>query len=1049
MRTSRFASAVTVLCLLVLGWPASADAQDMQMVTGEVVSSETMQPLPGVQVSVRGTRIGTLTDATGRFSLRVPADATTLVFTTIGFRTEEMEITGEPVRVELSPQAIGLEGLVVTALGVQREKRSLGYSVQDVSGTDISSVPEVNVINSLQGQVAGVNVTNAGPTGGTARVIIRGSNSLTGDNQPLIVVDGMPIDNSAPRNFGYGGIDYGNAASDINQYDIESISVLKGPNAAALYGSRAANGAIVITTKSGHDAGSSGLGLSATVSYTAETPLRLPNYQNEYGQGLFGEFQWVDGEGGGLWDFVDESWGPKLDGRPIDQFTGPQQPWVAHPDNVQNFFRTGQTLNTNVAVSRSTASSNIRLSVSNMALEGMSPGNDLDRTSIALKGGAGITDRLSADAALNYINQEGFSRPGTGYDEDNPMQQFIWFGRQVDINALRDYRCDGGEVTPCINGGQFNWNYNYHNNPFWEALVNTNEDQRDRLIGHLGANFQVNDWMTLNGRVGQDWYRDRRKRIVAPYSLDDAGDGSFGAETLYRSELNARLLASVTREVMTGLTLDASAGAEVRRNDYEGDGVAVARLTVPGIYTIDNAAVTPDPWDYETHQEVRSLLGTLTLNYGGYLNVDLTGRNDWSSTLPEGNNSYFYPSVSGAFVFSDVIPESDILSSGKIRLAWSRVGADADPYQLALVYNAQQAWGGTPLFAVPNELPNLNLKPEQTTSSEFGVDLGFFNERLGFVLTRYQDRTEDQIMPVQVSAASGYTGQVLNAGAVENWGWELLLRTTPVRSGKFQWDMTVNWSTNESEVAELYGDLKTLVLGSYWSLNIEARQGEPYGTMYGNPYLREDLDGDGCGDPSGELLLTDAGMPRQDPCRQVLGNYNPDWIGGIQQRFSYGPFDLSVLVDGQKGGDIFSVTNWFGEYAGVLESTLRGRENDFCDPGIIVDGLLPDGTRNTTEAVCPQSYFGRNYGIHEASIDDASYIKLREVRLGYELPSEWVGRLGFSGGNISFIGRNLALWSEIDNIDPETAFDASNVQGIEFGQFPSARSLGISVTVRP
>ncbi len=1036
-----------LLAVALFALPGWLSAQEMRMVTGEVVTAETQQPMPGVQVSVKGTRIGTITDSRGNFSMRVPSNATTIVFTTIGYGTVERAVA-DRMRVEMAEQAIGLEGLVVTALGVQREKRSLGYSVQDVTGEDLSAVPELNVVNSLQGTIAGVNVTNAGPTGGSARIVIRGANSLMGNNQPLFIVDGVPIDNSAPRNQGYGGIDYGNAAQDINPNDIQSISVLKGPNAAALYGSRAANGAIVITTKSGRGAGE-GMGMSATVSYTAETPLRLPDYQDQYGQGLFGEYRFVDGAGSGLWDFVDESWGPKLDGRPIDQFTGPGQPWVAHPDNVRDFFEMGHTVNTNVAVSRSGEQSHVRLSLNNTSVDGMAPGNSIGRIGVALKGGATITDRFSTEASLNYINQDVESRPGTGYDEDNPMQQFIWFGRQVDMEALRNYRCTGNESTACDPGGQFNWNYNYHNNPFWEQLVNTNADERNRLIGHVTANYQINDWITATGMVGQDWYRDHRKRVIAPGSLDDAGDGSFAEETRYRSELNGRMMLNATRSLTEDLTLDASAGANIRLNDYRGSGVSVARLAVPGIYSITNALVTPNPWDRVEEQEVRSVLGTVSLNYRGYLNVDMTGRNDWSSTLPEGNNSYFYPSLSSALVFTELMPQSDILSSGKVRAAWSRVGADADPYQLALVYNAGQAWGSTPLFGVPNELPNADLKPEQTTSWEIGTDLGFLNERAGFVLTYYQSETEDQILPVQISRATGYEGRILNAGAVKNTGVELLLRATPVRMDNgFQWDMTVNWSKNDSKVTKLHGDVENLVLGTYWSLNVEARLDEPYGQLFGNPFLRQDLDGDGCGDAAGRKLLTSSGMPRRDPCRQVLGNYNPDWSGGIQNRFSYGAFDLSVLVDGQMGGDIFSVTDMFGEYAGVLESSLRGRENDFCDPGIVENGLLPDGTENT-KAVCPQSYFGGLYGIHEAAMLDASFVKLRELRLGFQMPDAWTGRLGFSGGNISLIGRNLALWSKADNIDPETAFDASNVQGIEFGQFPSARSLGFSVTLRP
>ena len=1040
---SRGITRLLLLAALLVSLPLGAQERT---VTGTVTQRETLQPFPGVEVAVKGTRRVAVTDAQGFYTLRVPADAEALVFSYLGYRTQEVPPDAR-VDVEMFQEAIGIEGLTVTALGVKREKRSLGYSVQDVTGEEISEVPEVNLVNSLKGNIAGVQITDAGPTGGTARIVIRGANSIAGSNQPLFVVDGVPIDNSSLRNRGFGGIDYGNSAGNIDPANIEAISVLKGPNAAALYGSRAAGGAVVITTKSGTGAPGGGLGVTASMSLTAEEPLRLPSFQNEYGQGLFGEFQYVDGKGGGLWDHVDESWGPKLDGRLIDQFTGPQEPWVPSPDNVRSFFRTGATFNANVAISRAGERSNLRLSIADMELRGMSPGNHQQRITVALKGGANLTDRLSAEASLNYIDQNAENRPGTGYDEDNPMQSFIWFGRQVDMNALRNFRCRGDEPTPCVaDGGQYNWNYNYHNNPFWQALVNTNEDQRDRLLGHLSANYQVNDWVTVFARAGRDWYRDHRKRVTAPHSLDDTGEGSFGEATIYESETNVDLLVSAIRELATNLTLDVTAGANNRTNQLQGSGVDVDKLTAPGIYTIDNAASTPSPWDLVSKKEVRSVYGSASLNYGGYWNVDLTGRNDWSSTLPVGNNSYFYPSVSTALVFTDAFQiQNDLLSSGKVRGSWTRVGNDAAPYQLAAVFSAQEPWSGTPMFAVPNSLPNTTLKPEETTAWEVGADLGFLDERLGFVLTYYQRATSNQILGVEISRASGYSRQVLNAGRVENRGWELLLRATPVElDNGFTWDMTVNWSHNRSEVAELFGDLETLVLGTYWSLNIEARLGQPYGAFFGTGYLRNE---------DGDLLLTAAGMPRPDPVRRVLGNYNPDWIGGVQNRFSWGPVDVSVLVDGQAGGDIFSTTNWWGEYAGVLTSSLRGRETDYCDPGVVVQGILPDGSRNgdgTNEVnLCPQEFFGRNFGINEAAIDDASYVKVREVRIGYELPRAWVNAAGFTGGTLGLIGRNLYLWSRIENIDPETAFDASNVQGIEFGQFPTARSIGFSLSLRP
>jgi len=1058
---------VTVGVLGVLAFvtlPALLFAQEMRTITGHVTAAQTLQPLAGVQVTVKGTNVGTLTNDEGNFTLRVSPDAMTLVFTYIGFQVVEARVQ-DRVEVSLTQQAIGLEGIVVTALGVEREKKTLGYSIQDVQGDELAAVPELNVVNALQGNVAGVHITNAGPTGGTSRMVLRGASSITGSNQPLFIVDGVPVDNSASgdgygRNNGYGGIDYGNAIQDIDSNNIQSVSVLKGPNAAALYGSRAANGAVVITTKSGGGVDSRGLGITATSSVTFEDPLRLPSYQNKYGQGYDGQFQWVDGAGGGTYDFYDESWGPRMDGQPIDQFTGPGMPWSPHPDNVRSFFRTGSTWNTNVAVSRSGSSSNVRLSLSNIQVKGMAPGEQINRRTVSLKGGAAVTERLSTEASLNYTNSEGNDRMGTGYDENNPMQSFVWFGRQIDMNALRHYRCDGSEPTPCDpNGGQYNWNYNYHNNPFWEQHVNWNDDQRDRLIGNVQASYQLNNWITLTGKVGRDWYRDHRKNVTAFNSLDDAGDGGFLESERYRSETNADLLVTATRQLTPSLSMDVNAGGNVRKNDYTFSDVNVTALTAPDIFTIDNASVTPDPSDYTEQKRVQSLYGSLSLNYGGYLNLDVTGRNDWSSTLPVDNRSYFYPSVSSAFVFTDAFGlQSSFLSSGKIRASWTRVGNDTDPYQLTSTLNAQQQFGSAPMFAIPNQLPNADLKPEQTTAWEVGTDLGFFNERMGFVLTYYDNTTKDQILGVQVSSTSGYTSQVLNAGEVRNWGWELLLNATPIRQQDgLRWDMTVNWSKNKSKVVDLYGDLETLVLGTYWSLNIEARKGEAYGAMFGNGYLRCGDDQISAGDCTsaqrGMLMLSASGQPRRDSHRRVLGNYNPDWVGGIQNRFSYGPFDLSVLVDGQRGGDVFSVTNWFGTYAGVLEETLLGRENDWNDPGVLVRGVLPDGTVNGEGGVdvrrLSQDYFESMYGNQEFGISDASYIKLREVRLGYELPQSIMDRMGFSGGNLSLIGRNLALWSKIKNIDPETAFDASNVQGIEFGQMPTARSVGLALSIRP
>ena len=1055
---------VFALAAALLLLPAVVNAQETR-VTGQVTAEDTGQPLAGVQIVVKGTTVGTLTDGNGNYQVRVPAGSDMLVFSYLGYRTVERQVTGTALNVSLSREAIGLEGITVTALGIQREKRSLGYSIQEVEGEQLSDVPELNIVDALQGNVAGVKITSSGNPGGSSRIVIRGASSLSGNNQPLFIVDGVPIDNSnvytnmASRNLGGtagepgASYDYGNAAAEIDPNNIESISVLKGPNAAALYGSRAANGAVVITTKKGHVGG--GLGITASVSTTFETPLRLPDYQNLYGQGLGGEFAWVDGDGSGTYDHVDESWGPRLDGRMVDQFFG-AGPWEAHPDNVRDFFETGVTVNTNVALARSDERSNLRLSVTNSQMDGMYPSNEIDRLSASIAGGLDLTERFSAEGSVNYMNNEGVNRPGTGYSGSNVMQQFVWFGRQVDISQLKNYECAEADARPgCALGNPFyNWNYSYHDNPYAIANENKNSDVTDRVIGHLSLSYDLTDWLTANVRSGTDWYEEARLRAYA-YGMFGGGNprGAFADEQIFNRETNTEFLLTATRGLGEDLTLTVNGGGNRRDQEFKFHYITATELVVPGIYTLDNAAVTPVANDFTSRKRVNSLYGAANLNYRNYLSLDVTGRNDWSSTLPEANNSYFYPSVSTAFVFTDAFDLANrVLSSGKVRASWTRVGNDTDPYQTAPVFNSGTPWGGIPGYSLPDTLPNAELRPEETTAWEVGADLGFFDERLGFVATYYDNTTVNQIMGVQVSPASGFQNRVLNAGEVRNYGTELLLNAVPVRlDNGFRWDMTVNWAKNNSQVRELYGDLETLVLGTYWSLNVEARgptrdedgnvvEYHPYGAMFGNGFLR---------DEDGNLLVNDAGQPLRDPVRRVLGNYNPDWTAGLLNRFTFGAFDMSVLFDMQQGGDVFSVTNYFGNYAGVLESSLRGREEDFCDPGIVVEGVRQsDGQPNTTP-VCPEDYFGGLYGNHESAIYDASYVKLRELKVGYRVPDSFVSRLGFSGANVSVIGRNLFLWSDTPNIDPETAFDASNVQGLEFGQFPTARSLGFSVTVRP
>lgn len=1054
--------------------PSGLLAQQTRQVTGQVTAAETGQPLAGAQVMVKGQAIGTVTDASGRYQLTVPQSATTLVFSMLGYGTVEAEITGDVVNATLASQAIALEGIVVTALGLEQEKRALSTSVADISGEALADVPEPNIVSALSGEAAGVVTTTAGVQGGSARIVIRGANTIAGDNQPLFVVDGVPIDNSAPSLDGYGGwggtYDTGNAASDINPADIESMTVLKGPAAAALYGSRAANGAIIITTKKGSAAArSGGSQINFQSSMTWSTPLRLPEYQNQYGQGYTGEFEYVDGLGGGTGDYADESWGPPCDGRPIVQWwsNGEPAPFTCDPDNVRKYFETGLTTTNNISFATATENANVRLSVGNEHIDGMYPGFEQDKWTIGVNGGMLVTERLRAEAGANYIRRHGERRPGIGYDANNPMQQFVWFGRSVHIDRLKEAYKKGA-----ANNEHISWNPLFHTNPYWLALKNYNFDNRDRIFGHASLHYRLADGLTATARVGSDWYQDHRKE-------EKYADGSnYFYDAFYevvsdRRETNYQLMINHDRELTPDITFSGMVGAEHRYTEYNWHRVYVPELTIPGqgIFTVSNSARPVQASDRFEQTAMNSLFGRVQFGFRNYLFIEATGRNDWASTLPAGNNSYFYPSVSGSFVFSDAFDHGlDFLSFGKLRASWAEVGNDADPYQLQAYYSAGTSFNSQfPAYAVPNVIPNKDLKPMRTRSWEVGADFGFFDNRLGLEATYYNTTTYDQILATDISAASGFNQRVVNAGEIANRGVELRLTATPLSlDNGFRWDVAVNFAKNESEVVSLAEGLETVELGSYWGVTTEARVGYPYGTLFGNGFLR---------DPEGRIVLDKNGLPLATSERIPLGSYDPDWSGSLSNTFSYGGLQFSFMLDTRQGGNIFSVTQAFGEYTGVLSTTLKGREEYFGPdpdgavdpetgepiiialPGFPVSGVIQTGTdadgnpiyEEFSTRVRPDLYYKSLFDrtIREAHVYDASYIKLREARLSYTFPQSIMARLPFSSLTMSLIGRNLALWTDMPNIDPETSFDAGNAQGFEFGQLPAPRSFGLSINVTP
>jgi TonB-linked SusC/RagA family outer membrane protein len=1069
-------------------------AQEPTTLTGTVTTTGGAAVETG-SVFIESLSIGVLTNAQGRYVLIVPgtaraANATVDVTASlIGYTTVTQTVTLRPgtqvLDFVLGEDPLRLAGVTVTALGMERQSRELGISTTQISGSELTRV-EPNLVNSLSGKVAGVNITNSGPQGGSSRIVIRGANSLTGNNQPLFIIDGIPVDNTIGGRSGtltdQGGYDYGNPIADINPEDLQSVTVLKGPNAAALYGSRASNGAIIIETKKGRNT-PGGAEIVVSQQFTMENPLRLPDYQNAYGQGYGGSYSYYDGLGNGVNDEADESWGPPLDtGLCIPQWfsaydpgtdTRACDPWVSHPNNVRDFFDTGVTSTTNVSVAGSTESLNGRAAFSRMDLNGMQPGHEQTRNQFSFAGGIRAFDAVQINASAQYIKSAGANRPGVGYGSDNVMGGFVWFGRQVDTNQLKELHNKTRPLTEpaSIAGFPYNWESLYWINPYWKALVNQNEDTRDRLLGQISAAYDVTDWLNVMVRTGTDWYQDDRLKayaanpavgVAGDYTTDplDAGreyisaDGSFGRWGIGFQETNTDFLVSANPDLDLPFTTSLTFGGNRRDYERKNDYTWVQQLASPGIYDVSNAATTPERTTAVAQKRVNSLYGQLDLGYDDYLFLTFTGRNDWSSTLPEANRSYFYPSVSGSFVFSDFFESMpSAVSYGKLRASWAQVGNDTDPYQLRNTYASGDLWGSLPTFSVPGRLQNEGLKPEITESWEFGAELGFLDNRLGVDVTYYTEETRDQIMPVQLSATTGYTSQMLNAGTVSNKGWELLVRGTPVATSDFRWESTFTWSKNDSEVVKLAPGVTALELSlqDFWGATLYARKGEPLGQLVGSAFRR---------DPNGNLIVSaSSGVPLWDD-NKVIGNVNPDWRAGLANEFAYKGARLSVLFDMRQGGQIYSVTNAFGRLSGILAETVDGRCDGgypACDAttGIIVDGVnrVVSGSDTTyvpnTTVVDAETRWLYNYLVEESNLEDASYIKLREVTLSYSLPESLIGRWGVDAVDVSLVGRNLALWTDARHIDPETSLEGTNVQGFEFGQMPSARSFGINVTVRP
>lgn len=1072
------------LFLLALAIGVIQGAAQVTTVRGIVTTEEDGESVIGASVIVKGTSLGTVTDVNGRFELSgLPPSATRLLISYISLMAKEVAIAPQ-VSVTLKSDTHLLDEVVVTALGISRKKKALGYTAQEVKQDALVQGKDNNLLNSLSGKIAGVRITNTQGDVGSSRIVIRGETSIAGENQPLFIVDGIPVDNSQ-LNARSSGRDFKNAIADLNPEDIKTLTVLKGPNAAALYGARAAHGAIVITTKGG-DKRQKGIGITLHSSTQVSFVATLPEFQNLFGQGAGGRFSYVDGKGAGVNDGVDESWGPRLDiGLLIPQFDSPLDadgnrvatPWVSHPNNVRDYFRMGISTNSGISVARGDDKYQFRVGYNYEKQVSIVPDAGTNKTNISLNTDYHLAKWIVVGATANYIVYTAPSLPGSATPSgsnvrsNSPMLQFLWFGRQVDTNSLKaDYTR--------------NWNSSYYDNPFWSASYNTQSQERHRLIGDLHAEFRLTDGLNVRFRTSTDWYNDRRKSKVK-WGSAGAGSpyGSYAEDAYTVKENNTEVLATYIKQLNKNWGIDALLGFNVRNKQYENNYQAAPRLAVADLYTLTNSR---DPLissnDFYRLRQY-GLYGSIQLDYRRWAFLNITGRNDWSSTLPVDNNSYFYPSVTASVLLSEAFGwRSKAVNYLKIRGGWSQVGADANPYQLATVFTSETAFNGNPLQSSSTIGMNPNLKPEKTSSIEAGFEAAFWDNRLYLDFTYYKTDSRNQILKLATTAASGYTSQVRNAGHIRNRGYEIQLGAVPIQTSKgFRWNLDLNYGANSSKVVKLDDEGLITSYQLYSSgIQILASVGEAYGTLFGTSYVR---------DANGNVVVDANGLPKISTTNKTLGKFTPDWTGGISNTFSYRSLSLSFLIDASVGGSIFSNTNKTGKYTGVLANTLSGRDAEhgglwyYTDAmgnnvrlsespsysvssdglyyaqvngqstrvyqdGIMVEGVTESGSKNE-EVVSAEKYYHRIYSIAEANVYDASYVKLREVALSYRLPRLWTQKLHLQEASVTLTGRNLwTIYKSVPNIDPESALTTGNAQGVEAYSLPTTRSFGVNLSVK-
>lgn len=970
-----------------------------------------------------------------------------------------------------------IEGVVVTALGIKREKRSLGYATTEVKGDQISSVPVANVSDALSGQVAGLNISQSSTMGGSTNIVIRGIKSLTGTNQPLIVVDGTPINNStynqAGIDSGGGAYDYANGLADMNPNDIESVNVLKGAAASALYGSRGMNGVIMITTKKGKRSRKIGVEFNSSATLGFVDKETLPNYQNEYGGGYTGSsFYSGDINNDGIIDtnivytYDDASFGTKFDPNLLvynwdSQY--PQLPGYLKPTpfvagaNPNTVWKSAATYQNSIAFSSGNENGSYRLGYTNFLQEGALPNSEIKRNTIDFSADYNFTEKLNVFGNISYINTKGKGRIYTGYESRNPMQGFRqWWNLSVDMNKQRDaYDLTQQNMTWNLKDYE-NQEVGYTDNFYFNRYKNFQTDNRDRYFGNFGLNYKFTDWLSVMGRYAFDSYNELREERVATGSSDqgrlsNGGKGEYYFMTHKVYETNYDLILNVDKD-FGSFNLNANLGFNLRRSGRIGNSaVTNGGLKVPGLYSITNSAeplTENNIDDFDIKKSVDGFFAQASLGYKNMLFLDGSVRRDRSSSLPIDNNTYIYPSGSLSFVFSELFDNKDKLSFGKVRFAYANVGNDTDPYNLYNTFDFNPAFNGSYSATSPQTTNNFLLKPENMEEIEAGLEMSFFKNRLSFDVSVYKQKTYDLITPTDISGTSGFTRSWVNSGDIENKGIEARLTIVPIKSQNFGWELTANWSKNKSEVTKIFGDNPWLQFASMWNVTTGAMVGESTGTIRGTNYVY--LNGERVVGANGKYLISD------DP-QEVIGDAVPDWRGSIMNTFRFKNLSLSFLIDIKQGGDVYSQDMAFGLATGLYQETAGVNElgNLIRIPvasggGILLPGVKADGTPNTTRTQMSNytnalGYYGGPEAMH---VYDASFVKLRNVTLSYKLPKETFGNSFIDNMTLSLIGRNLwIIHKNMPYSDPEFGLGAGNTMGFQNGAHPTFREIGASIKV--